>query len=97
VTARTVPRSHLLSVAQADLSQPDDVERLAQHVLDRCGGIDILISHVGGQILRARALEFSDEDWKSEVAINLLAMVRLGPASSARPASPRLLLNPPTC
>ena len=77
VSARTAPGSYPFPVVEADLSDPRDVTRLAEYTLDRLGGIDVLISNVGGQIRRPRALDFTDEDWGSELAINLLAAVRL--------------------
>jgi NAD(P)-dependent dehydrogenase (short-subunit alcohol dehydrogenase family) len=77
VSARTAPGSHPFPVIEADLSDPRDVEHLAEQALERLGGIDVLVSNVGGQIRRARALDFSDQDWENELAINLLAAVRL--------------------
>lgn len=77
VSARTAPRSHPFPVIEADLSNPGDIERLIEEALDRLGGVDLLVSNVGGQIRRARALDFTDDDWAEELAINLLAAVRL--------------------
>lgn len=37
----------------------------------------MLVSNVGGQVRRSRALEFSDDDWQQELDLNLLAAVRL--------------------
>lgn len=76
-SARTDPGSQPFPVIAADLANPRDVERLAEQTLDRLGGIDVLISNVGGQIRRPRALDFTDQDWEDELAINLLAAVRL--------------------
>ena len=76
-SARTDPGSQPYPVIEADLSNPRDVERLAEQTLDRLGGIDVLISNVGGQIRRPRALDLTDQDWENELAINLLAAVRL--------------------
>ena len=77
VTARTAPSSHPFPVIEADLSRPRDIERLAEQTLKRLGGVDVLISNVGGQIRRPSVLDFTDQDWESELAINLLAAVRL--------------------
>lgn len=77
VSARTVPGDHPFPVITADLSDPRDVGLLAERTLERLGGIDILVSNVGGQIRRPSVLEFTDEDWQKELDINLLAAVRL--------------------
>jgi NAD(P)-dependent dehydrogenase (short-subunit alcohol dehydrogenase family) len=53
------------------------VRALADSALAQLGGIDVLVSNVGGQIRRPGALQFSDEDWQQEIDLNLLAAVRL--------------------
>ena len=77
VSARTAPSDSPFPVITADMSDPGDVQALAEGFLKRFGGIDVLISNVGGQIRRPTALEFSDEDWQQELNLNLLAAVRL--------------------
>jgi NAD(P)-dependent dehydrogenase (short-subunit alcohol dehydrogenase family) len=59
------------------MSKHDEIDSLAQEVLARLGGIDIVISNVGGQIRRSGVLQFSDEDWQQELNLNLLSAVRL--------------------
>ncbi len=77
VSARAAPANSPFPVITADMSDPDDVQALATGALERLGGIDVLVSNVGGQIRRPGALQFSDEDWQQEIDINLLAAVRL--------------------
>jgi NAD(P)-dependent dehydrogenase (short-subunit alcohol dehydrogenase family) len=59
------------------MSKHDEIDSLAQEVLARLGGIDVVISNVGGQIRRSGVLQFSDEDWQQELNLNLLSAVRL--------------------
>lgn len=77
VSARTAPPDGPFPVITADMSDPDDVQVLADSALAQLGGIDVLVSNVGGQIRRPGALQFSDEDWRQEIDLNLLAAVRL--------------------
>ncbi|MFD1255924.1 SDR family oxidoreductase [Mucilaginibacter terrae] len=62
----------------ADLTQPAQVAKLTQEINEKFGGIDILINNVGG--LTAPSGGFSaltDEDWESELQLNLLSGIRL--------------------
>lgn len=63
-------------VLQADLSRPEDVERLAKDAEQALGRIDILVNNAGltkdGLILRMK-----DEDWSKIVDVNLTAAFRL--------------------
>jgi NAD(P)-dependent dehydrogenase (short-subunit alcohol dehydrogenase family) len=77
VGARSAPADSPFPVITADMSDPDDVHALAEAAQERLGGIDVLVSNVGGQIRRPGALLFSDQDWQQELDINLLAAVRL--------------------
>ena len=68
-------------VLQADLSSPDDVERLAKDAEQAMGRIDILVNNAGltkdGLILRMK-----DEDWSKTLDVNLTAAFRLCRAAS---------------
>jgi NAD(P)-dependent dehydrogenase (short-subunit alcohol dehydrogenase family) len=77
VSARTAPADSPFQVITADMSDRLDVQALAQSALAQLGGLDVLVSNVGGQIRRPGALEFTDEDWQQEIDLNLLAAVRL--------------------
>lgn len=78
-TART--RSPELSEAQfveADLTRPDGCERVASAVLDKLGGVDVLVHMLGGSSAPAggyRALD--DAEWLKELDLNLMPAVRL--------------------
>jgi NAD(P)-dependent dehydrogenase (short-subunit alcohol dehydrogenase family) len=65
-TARTKPdepESPELFI-QSDISTPQGVEKVVKEVVDRLGGLDILINNVGGSSAPSGgALALSDEDW----------------------------------
>ena len=66
-------RAHILT---ADLSQPDEPERLVKEAEAALGQIDILVSNAG--ITRdGLALRMSDEDWQTVLDVNLTAGFRL--------------------
>jgi NAD(P)-dependent dehydrogenase (short-subunit alcohol dehydrogenase family) len=77
VSARTAPADSPFQVITADMSDPHDVQALAETALAKLGGLDVLVSNVGGQIRRPSALQFTDEDWQQEINLNLLSAVRL--------------------
>jgi NAD(P)-dependent dehydrogenase (short-subunit alcohol dehydrogenase family) len=63
---------------RADLSTREGIELLVNNVMDRFGGLDILIHNVGGSAARGGgALAFSDDDWQQAFDMNLFAAVRL--------------------
>ena len=63
---------------RADLSTPEGIELLVNTVMDRFGGLDILIHNVGGSAARGGgALALSDDDWQQAFDMNLFAAVRL--------------------
>jgi len=63
---------------QADLSTPEGAEKVIGEVLDRLGGVDILVSNVGGSnVPGGGVLALSDEDWLYTINTNLFAAVRL--------------------
>ena len=67
--------SETLPVA-ADLSSPQDIERLLLTVSEQYEGIDILIHNTGGPP-SGEAIEHSDEDWTQAFEGLLLSAVRL--------------------
>jgi NAD(P)-dependent dehydrogenase (short-subunit alcohol dehydrogenase family) len=77
VSARAAPADSPFPVITADMADRYQVQALADRALTQLGGIDVLVSNVGGQIRRPGALQFSDEDWQQEIDLNLLAAVRL--------------------
>lgn len=63
---------------RADLSTREGIELLVNTVMDRFGGLDILIHNVGGSAARGGgALALSDNDWQQAFDMNLFAAVRL--------------------
>ena len=63
---------------QADVSTAQGVREVAHVVLDRYGGLDILVHNVGGSSAPAGGFAaLTDEEWRRELDLNLLAAVRL--------------------
>ena len=63
---------------QADISTREGVDKVVREVLDRFGGVDILINNVGGSSAPSGGvLALGDEDWQDTINTNLFAAVRL--------------------
>ena len=63
---------------QADVSTARGVDEVVSQVIDRLGGVDILVNNVGGSSAPAGGFQaLSDEDWQRALNANLLAAVRL--------------------
>jgi len=63
---------------QADLSTRDGVGKVVQEVLEKFGGLDILVHNAGGSAAPGGgALVLSDADWQGAFDMNLFAAVRL--------------------
>jgi 3-oxoacyl-[acyl-carrier protein] reductase len=66
-------RSHILA---ADLSRPEEPERLVRETEAALGGLDILVNNAG--VTRdGLAMRMRDEDWQAVLDINLTAGFRL--------------------
>ena len=78
-TARSLPPGGAPDrFVQADLSTREGIDRVVKAVMDRLGGLDILIHNVGGSAARGGgALALSDHDWQHAFDTNLFAAVRL--------------------
>src|SRR3989449_3709517 len=64
--------------AQADISTREGVDKVTREVLDRLGGVDILVNNVGGSSAPSGGvLALSDADWQDTINANLFAAVRL--------------------
>ncbi|GAA3310766.1 hypothetical protein GCM10020295_78690 [Streptomyces cinereospinus] len=79
-TARTAPAdaAHEQSFVAADLTSPEGVDAVVTAVHERLGALDVLVHTLGGS--RAPAGGFAaltEEHWQHELALNLLAAVRL--------------------
>jgi len=63
---------------QADVSTREGIDQVVKAMMDRCGGLDILIHNVGGSAAQGGgALALSDDDWQQAFDTNLFAAVRL--------------------
>jgi NAD(P)-dependent dehydrogenase (short-subunit alcohol dehydrogenase family) len=63
---------------QADIGTAEGVRHVLAAVMDRLGGIDILINNVGGSSAPAGGFQtLTEEDWQRALNANLLAAVRL--------------------
>jgi NAD(P)-dependent dehydrogenase (short-subunit alcohol dehydrogenase family) len=79
-TARSVPGDLEDGVhfVQADLGTAEGTTKVANEVLDRFGGVDILVNNVGGSSAPGGGvLALTDEEWQRALNDNLLAAVRL--------------------
>jgi len=79
-TARSAPAEGQTPTlfVQADTSTTDGVQKVADAVLERFGGVDILVHNVGGSAAPGGGFQaLTDDDWLQELNTNLLAAVRL--------------------
>jgi NAD(P)-dependent dehydrogenase (short-subunit alcohol dehydrogenase family) len=79
-TARSpLPEGQAVEVfVQADVSTREGVDEVIRAVLDRLGGVDILVNNVGGSSAPSGGvLALGDEDWQRTIDANLFAAVRL--------------------
>ena len=76
-TARHAPDTGE-GLVEADLSTVDGTGSVVAAVLERLGGVDILVHNVGGSSAPGGGvLALSDDDWKKELDLNLLPAVRI--------------------
>jgi len=79
-TARSVPTDAqtLGLLVQADMSTRAGVEKVVKEILERFGGVDILVNNVGGSSAPSGGvLALSDEDWQEAFNANLFSAVQL--------------------
>ena len=63
---------------QADIATPRGVQNVLREVLERFGGVDILVNNVGGSSAPGGGvMALTDADWQITLDTNLLAAVRL--------------------
>ena len=60
-----------------DVGNPDDASRLIEATVGAYGGIDILVSNVGGGGGGARIADSTDDDWRGALERNLIQTVRM--------------------
>ncbi|MBN1311190.1 MAG: SDR family oxidoreductase [Anaerolineae bacterium] len=68
-------RRPVLGVA-ADVSNPADIERLVERVVEEYGGLDILVTNSGGPPSTSFE-ETTDEMWQQSIDLLLMSVVRL--------------------
>jgi 3-oxoacyl-[acyl-carrier protein] reductase len=61
---------------QADIMKPDDIELLVDATTTAFGGIDILVTNVGGP-RRGTFMTLEDKDWREAIDQVLMSVVRL--------------------
>lgn len=79
-TARSVPNEGLegVDLVAADLTTAAGCTALANAVLERLGGIDIIVHNVGGSDAPAGGFAMlSDDEWLKALNLNLMGAVRL--------------------
>ena len=78
-TARSLPAGGAPErFVQADISTRAGVDQVVKAMMERLGGLDILIHNVGGSAAPGGgALALSDDDWQQAFDTNLFAAVRL--------------------
>jgi gluconate 5-dehydrogenase len=59
------------SMVQADLSHPEEAERLCEVVLNEFPAIDILINNVGGRLINTPTEDLELKDWQRILDLNL--------------------------
>ena len=63
---------------QADVSAAAGVDKVVRAVLERFGGVDILVHNIGGSTAPSGGFAvLDDESWQSALDLNLLSAVRL--------------------
>jgi NAD(P)-dependent dehydrogenase (short-subunit alcohol dehydrogenase family) len=80
VTARNQPDKQDLPYhfIPADLSQTEDVSKVAAEITEHFGGVDILINNMGGNSLPGGGFStLTDLHWYQALEVNLLSSVRL--------------------
>jgi len=78
VSARSAPVDVAWPVITADMSDPLQINALAETVLDRFGRVDLLVSNAGHQTRHPDGVfDFTEQDWQTDFAVNLHAAVRL--------------------
>ncbi|MFJ6168294.1 oxidoreductase [Micromonospora orduensis] len=61
----------------ADLATEDGVAELGRMIIDRVGGVDVLVNNAAGASAPAPTLQRSDASWYADLEMNLLSAVRL--------------------
>jgi 3-oxoacyl-[acyl-carrier protein] reductase len=71
------PTAASVTTILADVTDPDDAQRLIDEAVAARGAIDVLINNVGGSTGGRRILDSTDDDWRRTLEVNLLQTVRM--------------------
>ena len=63
--------------AAADVTNPDDCQRVVAAAVERFGSLHILHNNVGGGGGGGSVVEATDEDWYRSASVNLMSMVNM--------------------
>ena len=80
ITARQHPEEPNLAhhFIAADITQPEQIDQLAQAINETFGGLDILVDNIGGVTAPGGGFSsLTDQHWEQELQFNLLATIRL--------------------
>lgn len=80
VTARNAPTEADVTYTfiAADLSQPEEISKVAERIIKQFGRVDILINNMGANTYPGGGFSaLTDQDWDQALQVNLLASVRL--------------------
>ncbi|MEA2137196.1 MAG: hypothetical protein QOG56_346, partial [Solirubrobacteraceae bacterium] len=85
--------AHVLAVARsgedafhADVTNPDDAERIVGECVARFGAVDVLVNNAGTSFVRAME-ELDDNDWQWQWELNVMGPMRLMRAAAPRMAA----------
>jgi 3-oxoacyl-[acyl-carrier protein] reductase len=70
----------------ADVTDPDADERIVATCAEQMGGVDVLVNNAGTSFVRSLD-ELSDEDWRGQYELHVLAPMRLMRAAAPRMAA----------
>jgi 3-oxoacyl-[acyl-carrier protein] reductase len=61
----------------ADVTKPEDVERLAQEIADAFGAVAVLVNNAGGLVARKTIADMDEAFWDSVINLNLTSAFRM--------------------
>jgi 3-oxoacyl-[acyl-carrier protein] reductase len=73
-------------VLAADVTDPDDAERVVAACAERFGAVDALVNNAGTSFVRSLE-ELTDDDWQSQWELNVMGPMRLMRAAAPRMAA----------
>jgi 3-oxoacyl-[acyl-carrier protein] reductase len=76
VAARLKQDGRRALVVQADLTDGDAIARMTQRVLEAFGRVDVLVNNAGVLFHKPFA-ESREQDWRSEIEVNIFGMLRV--------------------